>query len=152
MDHKLERFILENEQLINNNDWEEVYEKLEMLLRGRLTEILLQADIHPELYMTKLPDHFLSNASIASFEIPSNITTIGNSAFDNCSSLTSITIPDSVTSIGDYAFHYCTSLTNIEYQGTREQWKNIKKSSNSFSKVPTSVVHCSDGDSYLMAL
>ena len=45
--------------------------------------------------------------------IPKSVTSIGNYAFYNCSSLTSITIPDSVTSIGDYAFFYCYQLTSI---------------------------------------
>ena len=45
--------------------------------------------------------------------IPESVTSIGNSAFFNCSSLTSITIPKSVTSIGNDAFYGCTSLTAI---------------------------------------
>ena len=48
-----------------------------------------------------------------SYVIPNSVTSIGDSAFRNCTSLTSITIPDSVKSIGDWAFSSCTSLTNI---------------------------------------
>ena len=42
-----------------------------------------------------------------------SVTSIGNSAFYNCSSLTSITIPESVTSIGYETFYYCSGLTSI---------------------------------------
>ena len=52
------------------------------------------------------------------YEIPSSIkgypvTSIGNSAFEDCYRLTSVTIPDSVTSIGNYAFYYCRGLTSV---------------------------------------
>ena len=57
------------------------------------------------------------NKSASDVVIPSKIkgrtvTSIGDSAFDGCTSLTNVTIPDSVTSIGDYAFR-CSSLTGI---------------------------------------
>ncbi len=51
---------------------------------------------------------------ITSVTINDGVTSIGNCAFENCTSLTSIDIPTSVTSIGDYAFYYCTSLKSIE--------------------------------------
>ena len=54
----------------------------------------------------------LSGCSFTSILIPSGVTSIGNSAFYNCTSLTSVTIPDSVISIGDGAFGSCSGLTN----------------------------------------
>ena len=47
------------------------------------------------------------------YAIPDSVTSIGSSAFYDCSSLTSITIPNGVTSIGYYAFSWCDSLTSI---------------------------------------
>ena len=49
----------------------------------------------------------------ANVTIPAGVTSIGDSAFEGCTSLTSITIPSSVTSIGAAAFAYCWSLTGI---------------------------------------
>ena len=45
------------------------------------------------------------------FEIPNSVETIGDSAFEGCTSLTSVTIPNSVTTIGNFAFQGCYSLT-----------------------------------------
>ena len=42
-----------------------------------------------------------------------SVTSIGNSAFRECTGLTSVTIPNSVTSIGNTAFYYCSSLTSV---------------------------------------
>ena len=44
---------------------------------------------------------------VEEYIIGNSVTTIGNSAFQYCSSLTSINIPNSVTSIGEYAFSGC---------------------------------------------
>ena len=56
---------------------------------------------------------FKNCTSLTSVTIGNSVTSIGNEAFYGCTSLTSVTIPDSVTSIGDYAFCNCTSLTSV---------------------------------------
>ena len=56
---------------------------------------------------------FQNCSSLASITIPDGVTSIGSSAFQNCYSLASITIPDGVTSIGSGAFQTCYSLTSV---------------------------------------
>lgn len=60
-----------------------------------------------------IEDNAFSNASVTSVAIPNTVMTIGQNAFNNCSSLTSVTIPESVTSIGESTFSYCRSLTTV---------------------------------------
>ena len=45
------------------------------------------------------------------YSIPESVTSIGKTAFSNCSGLTSVVIPESVTSIGRTAFGRCRGLT-----------------------------------------
>ena len=56
---------------------------------------------------------FCDCTSLTSVIIPDSITIIGLGAFIGCTSLTSVTIPDSVTSIGDQAFYECYNLTSV---------------------------------------
>ena len=78
-------------------------------------------------------------SSLTSIVIPDGVTSIGDWAFEKCSSLTSIVIPDGVTSIGYNAFEGCFSLTSITFNGTKAQWNEIN-----FGNVY--VIHCTDGD------
>ncbi len=57
---------------------------------------------------------FQDCSSLSSVDIPSSVTSIGNGVFSGCSSLTSVDIPTSVTSIGQYAFSGCSSLTSVD--------------------------------------
>ena len=56
---------------------------------------------------------FRDCTSLASVTIPSGVERINASAFYGCTSLASVTIPSSVTRISSYAFRGCTSLTSV---------------------------------------
>lgn len=45
--------------------------------------------------------------------LPGNVTKIGDSAFETCTSITGVTLPDSVTEIGPRAFSLCRNLISI---------------------------------------
>ena len=60
-----------------------------------------------------------------------SVTSIGNSAFYECTSLKSIVMPTSLEIIYEWAFAYVKGLT-IYYQGTEEQWQNVRKCSDCF--------------------
>ena len=74
------------------------------------------------LEVTHLPSPYISlsytgtviiPSTVTYFNITYSVTSIGSSAFNQCTSLTSIQIPNSVTSIGADAFQGCTGLTSI---------------------------------------
>ncbi len=47
------------------------------------------------------------------YSIPESVTSIGESAFDNCKKLVSITLSNNIKNINDYAFNECIELTKI---------------------------------------
>ena len=64
------------------------------------------------VFGANIVNHTFSNG-IGTITFDSDVTSIGDKAFSNCSGLTSITIPNSVTSIGSYAFSECSGLTSV---------------------------------------
>lgn len=87
--------------------------------------------------VTSIGDYaFQFCSSLNSITIPSSVTSIGEDAFYECSSLTSITIPSSVVSIGEGAFGKCSSLTEIVFKGDVPDFEYLDFGDNVTIKVP----------------
>lgn len=103
----------DTQKALQKNDFNTIYEKLPSDLINDFTRLLISLNIDPLNYLDHIPDRFLAITSVKHIDIPSNITSIGNRAFYNCSSLMSVTISNGVMSIGNRAFQNCTHLTHI---------------------------------------
>ena len=102
---------------------------LSFTLKGdvyELTSIGTCTDINvliPNTYQNKAVTSIGSSAfkncsTLIRITIPDSVTSINSSAFSGCSGLTSVIIPDSVTSIGSSVFYGCSSLTSIIIPGS----------------------------------
>lgn len=62
-----------------------------------------------------IPDNaFLSNSILTSIELPSNLTTIGTSAFNGCISIQSIHLPSTISTINNAAFRNFGGFFTVE--------------------------------------
>ena len=80
---------------------------------------------------------------LTSITIPTNVTNIERAAFWWCESLKNIAIPSSINSIGEGAFDDLGTDVVINFDGTKEQWKNIYNSEAFTNTYFT--VNCLDG-------
>lgn len=83
-----------------------------------------------------------------------SVVSIGDGAFYGCCDLTSIVIPVSITSIGNDVFWAWNSssgasynsLVSITYNGTMEQWRNIRTATGWDNNKPNDLkIYCTDG-------
>ena len=139
MDSRVAEIIEKNIDAIENNDFDTVYPNIgtDYGLRGMFTRALLDAGIDPLPHMTRIWSRMYQFLTIHQLAIPSNITRIGDNAFERCTqlhsvklaeglhvidygafkecfSLQNITFPDSLTTLGGAAFYKCTSFTTIK--------------------------------------
>ena len=123
----LKELITKFEKELNNKDFKTIYDNIDnAYIVPAFTALLLKNNINPLNYMDHVPVYFACDLSIESFEIPNNITHIWGNAFSGCKNLKSIHIPNSVKEIYTAAFYACNNLSDVYYEGSEEDWKNIK--------------------------
>ena len=93
---------------------------------------------------------FMNCEHLKTVVISEGAESIGEYAFRDCIALENVVIPSTVKTIGNYAFQDCTALKTIRFEGTRDQWANVKKSSSWNDKVPATYVICIDGNAYIL--
>ncbi len=79
------------------------------------TEIMLFNELQYFTGLSTIGPNAFKDCSLLNFIVlPNNLTSIGNSAFYNCSGLIGgLTIPDSVIKIEDYAFYNCSGFMGL---------------------------------------
>ena len=81
---------------------------------GSDEEVVIPGEINGKTVTSIGEGAFESCTSLIDVKIGNGVTEIDGEAFANCTSLKSIVIPDSVTSIGYRAFDSCTSLVDVK--------------------------------------
>ncbi len=95
---------------------------------------------------------FAFNQNLEYAMIPHGIPSIGQGAFANCGNLTMVSIPVTVKKIGYNAFFNTPKLKRVNYAGSKEQWRHVRRGSNWLLKAGTSVIVCIDGPIVVNAL
>ena len=108
----LKTLISRNKDMLNENNFKELYDACFLSERPDLTQLLMKANINPLLYLKNVPTNYLSYSDVKTIKIPSNIETIGNSAFLN-SELEHIVIENGVKNLGFLSFAGCEDLKEI---------------------------------------
>ena len=90
------------------------------------TKDILTYDYNDNTYYIDGSNYNNTVLQSVTFDQPSNITTIGNYAFNSCTKLESIVIPNSVTSMGTAAFKGCISLTDVRFQTKEDGTVNLE--------------------------
>ena len=125
-----------------------IYSSENNVLLSKKDKSLIRAGVGLEKYdipswVTSIGNSaFKGCSSLTSINLSSSVTSIGNRAFSDCRSLASINIPSSVTSIGENAFSGCSSLTsiNIPSSVTSIGWYAFQNCSSLTSiNIPSSV-------------
>lgn len=149
----LKEFINKHKELINDNEFDELYRKVDnlLMLMGDyfdLTILLNSVGINPLKYMSYVPEYYMEEfKDLEEIEIPEGIKEIGKEAFYGCTNLKKVYLPSTLQSIEALAFEDCKSLKDIYYNGTKMQFADIIIDVRNKSMFNANI-HCKDGEPF----
>ena len=85
---------------------------------------------------------FASCDKMQYLRLSKTLTEIGDNAFYGCMKLKALHLPASLKKIGTSAFGGCEMLTEIRYEGTRRQWRKVKKGKYCFPDKVMKYIVC----------
>ncbi len=163
---ELKQFIEENIDLISDNEFNAVYNKIKSYKFTRqFTEAMLEAEINPLNYMEVVPSRYLHTSNIQhvnipvgiilinkysfaycrqikDISIPEGVIKIGEGAFMNCHALEKLHLPSTLKYIDTAAFMMCRSLKEVTFAGTVKEWIKVKDNDGSLLRLEP--IKCSD--------
>ncbi len=80
---------------------------------GDATELSIPDNLSNKPVTAILPEVFKGNSTLQTLTIGSNVTDIGESAFEDCDALTAVVLPDAVEYVHARAFRGCDNLTTF---------------------------------------
>ena len=178
MNPELKQFLKDNKDMVNQKDFIHLYNKLKYISTSaikEMTEMFLTLGVDPAEYLQVIPQQYfaLSNSkytqcfcpnntklnivsnyaflnciSLEEALLPEGLQYIGFNAFCECKNLTTLDLPKSLVKIDKFAFHRCEKLRDIRFNGTIEEWENVKleNSDQTLYKVPARKIKCLDGE------
>ena len=138
-------------ELLDSNNYKELYSYISdvSIVTGQLTRLLYSLGFDPLRNLTFVPRNFLygQNCSPVYVTVPDNIEYLDVYSFAKCD-LTTISLPATLRYIDRFAFYDTAYLESIEFRGTKEQWKKVKKIPDwvsGFSITNVNKIICTDG-------
>lgn len=117
-------------ELMDSGDFEELYSYVSdvPIVTGQLTHLLYSLGFDPLRHLKFVPRNFLYRQHYPPtyVTIPDNIEYLDVYSFTKCD-LTTISLPATLRYIDRFAFYDTVYLKSIEFRGTKEQWKKVRK-------------------------
>ena len=147
--NRLKRFINQNAQFIDNNNFDTLFSNgVEAKIpAGDISELLIRSGIDFLPYVDHIyTSMFYDVRELERLTLGDNIEYIGTYAFNGCTNLKYLSLPKDLKMIKTAPFDNCPELQILNYQGTIDDWGKVRLSQgwNKYSSIK--VIRCLDGD------